>query len=168
MALIFTARSLTAVARDANPDEQRYEAISAALADAVAAAVPGWIEGLVVARVEGWRGSVTPEVRAAAAGAGVAARDDVLPRLRDLLATDIDEQRSNPLALLRAATVHAHRVLEAEGVPAVVRDEFAERSFPDDVYGLVPASWSDIDPALHEPGMTWGAAKAYLFKARRR
>lgn len=168
MALIFTARSLTAVVPDANPDEQRYEEISVALGDAIAAAVPGWIERLVVERVTAWRGSVTPEVRGAAAEAGEAARDDIVPRVRALLSTDIDEQRTNPLALLRGATVHAHRVLAAEEVPAVVRDEFAERSFPDDIYGLVPAAWTDIDGALHEPGMTWGAAKAFLFKARRR
>ncbi len=48
------------------------------------------------------------------------------------------------------------------------RDQFARNSFPDDTYGLVPATWADIDPALHEIGITWGAAKAFLFKARRR
>ena len=48
------------------------------------------------------------------------------------------------------------------------RDQFANSSFPDDVYGLVPATWADVDPSLHEIGITWGAAKAFVHKARRR
>lgn len=119
-------------------------------------------------RLEAWRGELSHVERAEASAAGEAARDDVVPRLRSLLATDIDEQDTNPLALLREATHHAHDVLARHGVPAVDRDEFAERSFPDDRYDLAPATWSDVDPALQEPGIAWGAAKAYIFKARRR
>ena len=48
------------------------------------------------------------------------------------------------------------------------RDEFAERTFPDDVYDLSPASFADVDPALHEPGLMWGAAKAHVILHRRR
>ncbi len=91
-----------------------------------------------------------------------------MPELRSLLATDVDAQRANPLAVLRGATRFAHAVLADTGVPAMPRDQFARRSFPDDVYGLVPATWSDIDPSLHELGITWGAAKAFVHKARRR
>jgi hypothetical protein len=50
----------------------------------------------------------------------------------------------------------------------VPRDEFSVRSFPDDAYDLSPASFADVDPALHEPGLAWGAAKAYVHLARRR
>lgn len=161
------------MAPDANPDraadEERFAQISAALADAVEAAMPGWIEKLVLRRVAQWRdGEVPAAARADAAAAGAAAVDDVMPRLRALLQTDVDEQRANPLAVLRSATRHAHRVLADLGMPPVVRDDFAQRSFPDDDYDLVPATWSDVDPALHELGITWGAAKAYLHKARRR
>jgi putative CocE/NonD family hydrolase len=41
-------------------------------------------------------------------------------------------------------------------------------SFPDDAYDLGPASFADIDPSLHEPGLMWGAAKAHVHLARRR
>ncbi len=163
---------------DANPpartdeqrraDDDRYVAISDALADAVEDVVPEWIEGLVVDLVEAWSGYVSAPAAAAAVAAGEAARDEVMPALRDLLATDIDGQRANPLALLRDATRHAHAVLADLEVPAMPRDQFARNSFPDDVYGLVPASWDEIDPSLQEVGLTWGAAKAFLFKARRR
>lgn len=149
-------------------DEERFVEISRALVDGVEAAVPGWIERLVVERVRAWSGHVSPEVTAAAVTAGAAAVADVVPRLRTLVETDLDEQRSNPLSLLRDATRFAHDVLAAAEVPALPRDQFSKRSFPDDVYGLVPAAWEDVDPALHEIGLTWGAAKAFLFKARRR
>jgi hypothetical protein len=151
-----------------NPDEERFAEISTALVDAVERVVPGWIERLVVERVQAWSGHVGPEVVATAAVAGSAACVDVVPRLRTLVETDLDHQRTNPLSLLRDSTRFAHAVLADLGVPAVHRDQFATRSFPDDDYGLVPASWDEVDPSLHEIGLTWGAAKAYLFKARRR
>ncbi len=161
------------MAPDANPDrtadEDRFAEISSALADAIEAAVPPWIERLVLERVAQWRdGDVPDAVRVDAAAAGTAAVDDVMPPLRGLLETDLDAQRTNPLALLRAATRHAHCVLADLGMPPVTRDDFSERSFPDDDYDLVPATWSDVDPSLHEIGIMWGAAKAYLHKARRR
>jgi hypothetical protein len=165
------------MASDANPtrsaerraaEEQRFAEISDALLASVERVVAHWIERLVLGRVREWSGHVSPEVAAAAVAAGGSARDDVVPKLRALLAADVDDQRTNPLALLRSATAHATAVLRDLGVPAAPRDQFARGSFPDDTYGLVPASWEDVDPSLHEIGMTWGAAKAYVFTARRR
>ena len=149
-------------------DEARFAELSRQLVEAVDAVLPEWIEGLVEVRVREWSGHVSAEVAAAALTAGAAARDAVVPELRALLTTDIDAQRANPLAVLRGATRFAHAVLADLGVPAMPRDAFAEQSFPDDRYGLVPATWSDVDPSLHEIGITWGAAKAYVHKARRR
>ena len=57
-------------------------------------------------------------------------------------------------------------MLEAAGVPPVVRDPFAEERFPDDPYGLTPASLAAVDPALAEPALTWGAAKALAHRRR--
>lgn len=149
-------------------DEARFAEISAALVAAVEQAVPAWIERLIVGRVQQWSGHVSPEVVATAATAGTAASADVVPRMQALVETDLDDQRTNPLSLLRDTTRFAHDVLADLGVPAVARDQFSTRSFPDDSYGLVPAAWEDVDPALHELGLAWGAAKAFLFKARRR
>ena len=161
------------MASDANPppaaaDEERLAAIAGALADRIEAALPAWIERLVLTRVRQWSGHVSPEVAADAVVAGEAARQDVMPRMRRLLAADIDDQTANPLELLRGATRHAHDALARIGVPSVQRDDFSERSFPGDTYDLMPATWSDIDPELHEIGITWGAAKAFVHKARRR
>jgi hypothetical protein len=164
---------LEVVAPDADPlvdpaDEERLAQIAGALADRVEVVVPGWIEGLVVLRVQQWRGDVADDVLVRAARAGEDAGREVGPRMRALLGADIDEQAANPLQLLRAATRHAHAVLEQLGVPEVARDEFARRSFPDDRYDLMPATWGDVDASLHEAGIAWGAAKAFVHKARRR
>jgi hypothetical protein len=48
----------------------------------------------------------------------------------------------------------------------VEREAFAEASFPDDTYDLTPATFADVDPALVEPAIQWGAAKAFVHKRR--
>ncbi|MEZ5138517.1 MAG: hypothetical protein R2711_07040 [Acidimicrobiales bacterium] len=88
--------------------------------------------------------------------------------MRALLAADVDAQAQGPLALVREAVRHPTAVLAAAGVGPVVRDEFDERAFPDDVYGLAPAAFADLDPALGELGLVWGAAKAHVVLRRRR
>ncbi|MCB0970122.1 MAG: hypothetical protein KDA97_01200, partial [Acidimicrobiales bacterium] len=102
------------------------------------------------------------------AEAAVAAADDVGARLRELLAADVDEQRTGPLAVVRAAVSYPTDVLRRAGVPAVVRDEFAERAFVEDRYGLAPAAFADLDEGLADLGLRWGAAKAHVVLRRRR
>ena len=36
------------------------------------------------------------------------------------------------------------------------------------LYDLSPASFADLAPALKEPGLVWGAAKAHVHLSRRR
>jgi len=138
------------------------------LADGVEASLPAWVERSVAIIAEAWRPGLADELRPAAAAAGTAALADVGPRLRALLATDVDEQRTGPLAVIRTAVRYPTGILAAAGVAPVERDEFAERSFPDDDYDLAPATFADLDPALREPGLVWGAAKAHVVLARRR
>jgi hypothetical protein len=89
-------------------------------------------------------------------------------RLEDLLSRDVLEQRTNPLAVFRQATRPMTELLKNLGCPPVTRDEFDERSFPDDVYGLSPATWADIDEAMVEPGIEWGAWKAATIMMRKK
>jgi hypothetical protein len=155
----------------ANPEaEQALLDYGQALADAVEAALPGWVVRSVERLMFAWQGDdrVDPRVLSAAAEAGARAATDVGRELRALLAVDIDEQRINPLTLLRRAVRYPAAVLADAGVPPIVRDEQSERMFPDDIYGLSPASFADIDASLHEPGLAWGAAKAHVHLARRR
>lgn len=144
----------------------RYAAM---LAAGVRAALPGWVERSVE-RVHVAQTQRRPpgDVRDAAAAAGRAAAAEVGDRVEALLALDIDEQRTGPLALVREAVPYPTEVLRGAGVPPVVRDDFAARQFPDDVYDLSPTSFAELDPDLHELGLVWGAAKAHVHLARRR
>jgi len=134
---------------------------AAALADAIERTLPAWVERSVERVVRAWRGELDDDVARAAAAAGRQAAEEVGPQVRALLDTDIDAQRTTPLSLVRGAVRYPTAVLQAAGVPQVVRDEQQERLFPDDVYDLAPASFADVDPALAEVGVAWGAAKAF-------
>ena len=136
-----------------------------ALADAIEAALPGWVERAVARRMAE-AGRSEPAVAAAAAAAGAQARREVAPRVRALLDADIDEQRTTPLSLLREAVRYPTEVLRAAGVEPVERDEMQERLFPYDVYDLSPATFADVHPDLAEPGLAWGAAKAWTHRRR--
>lgn len=92
----------------------------------------------------------------------------IASELSSELGKDVDEQRVNPLQVLRNAVVFPTRVLLEFSVPPVVRDEMDARMMPDDVFGLSPAHWNDVHESLLEPGVIWGAAKAHKVLQRRR
>lgn len=138
------------------------------LAEAVEPTVAPWVVRcidrlLVAARIER-SAELEERSRVAAADATAFVRDE----LRAFLELDVDQQRTNPLAVLRAAVRFPTAVLRDAGVPEVRRDEFEERAFPADVYRLSPATWADVDESLHEPGIIWGAWKAKTVLDRRR
>jgi hypothetical protein len=135
---------------------------------AIDAALPGWVTREVSRVMMAWQGEVTVEVADQARAEGEKARIEVTREVRELLDTDIDRQRTNPLSLLRKAVRFPAGVLQAAGVPPVVRAAFESQAFPDDIYDLSPASWRDIDESLHEPGLIWGAWKAKQHLERRR
>ena len=139
-----------------------------ALADGVALAIGPWVERCVRVTCENSGVMLTGKLRQQAIEAGAEATAQIAPQVRDLLALDIDEQRVGPLELVRSAVRWPTAVLRAAGIPEVVRDESARSMFPEDVYDLTPGSFRDIDPALHEPGLVWGAAKAHVHLSRRR
>ncbi|MDQ3641982.1 MAG: hypothetical protein M3450_11130 [Actinomycetota bacterium] len=138
-----------------------------ALADAVDAALPRWVERSVARVLAAWQGGPPdPAVLEAAREAGLQAAAEIGPAVRALVEADIDTQRTTPLALLRSAVRYPTRVLQEAGVPAVERDPIQVRLLPDDLYDLSPASFADVDPSLAEPGMVWGAAKALAHRRR--
>lgn len=92
----------------------------------------------------------------------------LLEQLADVLATDVDQQRVNPLSLFRAAVAAPNELLASFGVPARPTDPFIAERFPNDIYQLGPSSFADIDRRLHEPGLVWGAWKALTVLQRRR
>lgn len=92
----------------------------------------------------------------------------LLDELDELLGTDVDEQRTTPLTLFRRSIERPTVFLRQHDVALPRVAPFDGERFPDDVYGLGPATWSDVDPKLHEPGLAWGAWKAMTVLARRR
>lgn len=150
-------------------DAAALAAYARALADGVDATLPPWVVRSVLVRHGELTGrAAPPEVAEAAEAAAEAAAGDVAPRVRALLGRDVDDQPTGPLALLREAVRYPTEVLVEAGVAPVARDESARRLHPGDLYDLAPAAFADIDASLHEPGLTWGAAKAHVVLARRR
>lgn len=88
--------------------------------------------------------------------------------LREFLATDVDEQRMNPLQIIRRSTAAVAGALRAAGVAAPQRDEFEQRGMPEDPYAIGPVAWLDLGETVHETGITWGAWKAATVLTRRR
>ncbi len=162
---------------DQNPDQDPdLVRLGSQLADCVIAAVPDWIARVIEGRFGDWTrasaavGEGDPEAQSEierlAHDAGVQARDAVAAPLRAMLSADIDDQRTTPLALVRPLVAFATAVLSEAGVPPVVRDEFAESRFPDDEYGLTPASLAVLGDEVGEMALVWGAAKAMAHRRR--
>jgi hypothetical protein len=157
-------------------DEQRglelLREASAVIVAGVASELSGWVERSVTRILDAW-GRTSPDAREQAERdalvAGRAATARVTAELEALLALDPEDQRSTPLELVRSAYREPTAVLAAAGVPPVERDDFAERAWPDDTYGLVVHGLGDLgDPELAPYQLAWGLAKAKVLRARRR
>lgn len=148
--------------------EAQLAAYAVALADGIDAALPGWVTASVARICTAYYGTVPEAVGAAAEEAADRAQREIAPAVRGLLATDPDQQSTTPLALVRGAVRYPTEVLRGAGVPPVQRDAFTERAFPADLYDLSPAALADLDPALADPGLAWGAAKAFVHRRRHR
>ena len=159
------------------PDaDARLAALGAELADAVATALPQWAADAVAGVLDAWRASgaagsagvETAVVVARARRAAELAAPGIGDELRTVLGADVDRQRTTPLAVVRAAVAVPTAVLAEAGVPPVVRDRFAEARFPDDPYGLTPASLASRSREVGALALAWGAAKAAAHRARHR
>jgi hypothetical protein len=159
-----------------NPDDAEARGLallaeaSAAITDGVAREVPGWVTREVTRILDAW-GKADADTRAraleAAAPAGRSAAARVGERLDELFAADAAAQRATPLEIVRTVYREPTEVLVAAGVPPVVRDQFDERAWPDDRYGLVPRTLGDLgDPDLAPMLLAWGTAKAAVLRAR--
>jgi hypothetical protein len=150
----------------------RLDETGAAIVAGVERQVPGWARAQVERLLDAWgRAPADARVRAEAqsAEAGAAAARRIVAELRALFAVDPAQQQATPLEVVRTAYREPTVVLAAAGVPPIVRDEFDERAWPDDDYGLVPRTLGDLgDPELAPLHLAWGMAKATAIRARRR
>ena len=138
---------------------------SRALLDATGSAVGPWLRRLVL-RVGQSQDLSIAEIEITRLVDGLEAA--VVTELHELLDLDVEAQRRNPLDVFRSAAVAVSEFLVEHGAREVVRDEFMVRAFPDDLCGIVPASWSDVDESMTTPGLEWGAFKAATVIARHR
>ena len=155
-------------------EEARGLALLREASDAIVVGVerqlPGWVERSVTRILDAW-GRTPPDAHARAerdaVAAGRAATARVVAELRALLARDPEEQRSTPLEIVRGAYREPTAVLAQAGIPPVERDDFAERAWPDDRYGLVVHGLGDLgDEELAPLQLAWGLAKAKVIRAR--
>jgi hypothetical protein len=162
---------------DPPPDDEvralaRLDEAGAAIVAGVEKNVPGWTRVQVNRLLDAW-GRAPADTRAVvesrADDAGAHAARRIVGELRALFAVDPERQPATPLEIVRTVYHEPSEVLAAAGVPPIVRDEFDERAWPDDVYGLVPHTLGDLgDPELAPLHLVWGMAKAAVIRARRR
>lgn len=146
--------------------EQALAGYAVDLAVGVTAAIGPWVRSSVTRIADQWQPGLSERLVDAAHAAADAATGAVGPAVHQLLAQDVEEQRSNPLAIVRRAVRYPTEVLADAGVPPVVRDAFAAEAFPDDLYDLTPGSFTDLDENLGQTGIAWGAAKAFVIRGR--
>jgi hypothetical protein len=151
-----------------NDDDLALARYAGELVRAVETTMGDWVESRVRSVLDAQHRPIDAQTATLIGAARIAATREVAAELRAVLALDIDEQRKNPLSILRAAVSYPTRVLRAVGARPVERDEFDERSFPDDEYALTPAAFADFGPEVHDAGIVWGAAKAHVHLQRRR
>ena len=163
------AREASATVDEAQATARMREAATGIVAG-VEAALPGWVEREVERIVDAWGRldeAQRAEATAAAGTAGRSATQRVVAGLRDLFGRDPVEHTATPLQIVRSAYREPTAVLAAVGIPPVERDEFHERAWPDDDYGLVPESLADLgDEDLGPLLLAWGLAKAAVLRAR--
>ena len=160
--------ALCATRTPAMREDERVNEYPQQLADAVQAVLASWLVRCVTDTARTSPSGLTTAILELADDMSRSASAVVMQELYELLDTDVDAQRANPLSVMRAAVRYPTEVLHAAGVAPVRRDAFAVRNFPDDIYNLSPAAWGDIDESLLEPGLVWGAWKAKVVLERRR
>ena len=140
--------------------------ISVDFADQLAAALPDWIDR--IARQRMLEGGVLVDERSDGLIADCAAATSKIlaAKVRAAVLADVDSASGSPLAVVRDGVGPLNDLLTELGVGASARDRTMIEMFPDDVHDLGPASFSDISADLHDPGITWGAARAHVHLKR--
>jgi hypothetical protein len=162
---------VTSSKADGDAAARRLREAGDAIVAGVERELPGWVLAQVARIADAWNGlddEARARVDAAAADAASTTTARVVGELVELLAADVAVQRATPLQVVRSAYREPTRVLAAAGIPPVAREEFDERSWPDDRYGLVPHTLGDLgDPDLGPLLLVWGMAKAAVLRGRR-
>jgi len=147
---------------------ESLQEIGAQLGDELEKALPRWVEACVRKIYEASGGEWHQQIADETMDAGVKCAKDLMHELTNLFEADVEQQSPNPMSVLRKAAHYPTEVLVRNEVPPLQRDEYAESTFPQDIYDLTPTAFLDFGQRCHELGITWGAAKAHAHFARRR
>lgn len=151
---------------NSNPgDETEFVAIGLRLAEAMNIAIERWLSHQLAVRLEA-SGRANDDTYQRAEQLAAETAVAVAAQIQQLAATPIDLQATTPLSIVRSALQPATALLSDSQVPPAVRDSDDVARFPDDTFGLTPASFADIDLELASVAVEWGAAKAWLHKQR--
>lgn len=93
---------------------------------------------------------------------------DADARLEELIYADVETPLSGPLERIRGAVEQLAPALLGLGAVPPTRDPFDVQIRPDDQFALGPLTFADLGEDVHQAGITWGAAKAYLHNVRRK
>jgi len=143
-----------------NDDERAYVEYGEQLRAAVGVALRPWLAAELHARFGIDSSTLVEEVDAVIA--------DADGRLRELIGADVDTPLSGPLERIRGAVEQLGPTLIGLGVVPPTRDPFDIRVRPNDRFALGPVAFSDLGEDVHNAGISWGAAKAYLHQSRRK
>lgn len=149
-------------------DDLDIETVASTLLQAVVEATPSWVARSVAEVVAAQGLAVDDAHTDRLADAAARAQRYVEANLGALLRADIDQQRSTPLTIVRDAARFPVEVLHAAGAREMHRLDVDRWAFPNDPFGVTPASLAEMGPAVHEAGIAWGAAKAHVHLRRRR
>ena len=137
---------------------------AAGLGDLLVDIVPAWVDHAL--RVRSPHETDPAALQAASRRVVESAQTTTLPAIVRLLDADIDEQWSSPLDIVRSLVPVITGELDGLGAQVVARDPGTIDMYPDDRFALIPATFADIHPDLHQPGLAWGAAKAHIHLRR--
>lgn len=141
-------------------DDEKFAQYGQLLNAAVCEAVRPWLVRELTIRV----GEIDGELAERIEGTAL----EVERSIAELVAADVDEPLSGPLERIRVATQPLNDELERRGVAPPARNPVDQQMRPLDRYELGPMTFRDLSEAMHEAGITWGAAKAHLHLARHR
>lgn len=137
----------------------------ALLVEAVAAALPSWLEYQLALRLDH---SVIDDNRTEIDRQVGHIAEACVAELTELVMLPFENQRTSPLAVLRSVVAPLTDLLAALGAEPSERDQAAIDLHPSDVFDLTPGAFAEFGEDVGDAGLRWGAAKAFVHLRSRR
>lgn len=141
-------------------EEEKFTQYGQGLYDAISKAIRPWLNHQVLNRVKVLDDEMARAIEICAA--------QVEESIADLAAADVDAPLSGPLERIRQGVEPLNAMLDQRGVDPPLRNAMDQQMRPGDRHELGPMTFRDLGDAVHDAGISWGAAKAHLHLQRRR